>query len=241
MKKQIVLDTETTGFKPENGDRVIEIGAIELIDGKKTGRTLQLYINPEREIPEEAIKIHGITNDFIKDKPIFAKVVDEFIDFIKDAEILAHNAEFDIKFLNNELSLVNKGSLWNYAKMGTCTMKLDKKLFAKEKHHSLDAMCNRLEISNEHRQFHGALLDAELLAECYLKINTLYPQEIIESDLEQKNWKRPEIKRFENLKLKKIDLTDSEQQAHINYLTNLEKETKNISLFNKNNVKLKMV
>jgi DNA polymerase-3 subunit epsilon len=231
-KRQIVLDTETTGLKPENGHRIVEIGAVELIDNIKTGKTFQAYINPEMEMDEHVIKVHGITNEFLKDKPKFIDVADDFIKFITDSELVIHNADFDIKFLNKELNDINKGKIWDYIDNAICTLKLDRRLFAEEKKHKLDDICKRFDISTEHRTFHGALLDSELLAECFIKINNIYSANDIQADLEQTNWERPTIKRF-SIELPKIVLTQEEEIAHENYLKSQFEDKKIIPVFKK--------
>lgn len=165
--REIVLDTETTGFDPENGDRIIEIGCVELINHIPTGKHLQLYINPEREIPAEAIAIHGITNEFVKDKPTFAQVYTEFTEFVKDAILVIHNAEFDMKFINHELKKVGHPPIgWNLV---LDTLAMARKAFPGSPA-NLDALCRRFGIDNTERTYHGALLDSELLAEVYLEL-----------------------------------------------------------------------
>lgn len=168
MTREIALDTETTGFDPLTGDRIIEIGAVELINLLPTGRTCQLYINPEREIPAEAIAIHGITNDFVKDKPTFVECYSEFMDFIADDSILViHNAEFDMKFLNWELENIGHKPIgW---KRVVDTLIMARKKFPGSPA-NLDALCRRFNIDNTARSYHGALLDSELLAEVYLEL-----------------------------------------------------------------------
>ncbi len=166
--REIVLDTETTGFDPETGDRIIEIGAVELENHLPTGKTLQLYINPEREVPSDSIAVHGITNEFLRDKPVFSQVYSEFIDFIgDDSKLVIHNAEFDMKFINWELKGVGYPSIpWSRA--------LDTLMIARKKFPgspaNLDALCRRFGIDNSNRTYHGALLDSELLAEVYLEL-----------------------------------------------------------------------
>lgn len=167
MVREVVLDTETTGMDPAQGDRIVEIGCVELINHIPTGRTLQLYINPEREVPAEATAVHGITNEFLKDKPVFSQVYSEFVEFIKDARLVIHNAEFDMRFINWELKNVgHKAVSWS--------MVVDTLAMARKKYPgspaSLDALCRRFEIDNTERVFHGALLDSELLAEVYLEL-----------------------------------------------------------------------
>lgn len=230
MKRKIILDTETTGLKPEDGHRIVEIGAVEVINNQKTGKTYQVYINPERDIPQEAVDVHGLTYEFLKDKPKFAEVVEGFLDFVQDAELVIHNADFDIKFLNYELDRANKGKLWSYIKNATCTLKLDKRLFAEEKKHTLDAMCVRFNIDTSTRTFHGALLDSDLLADCFIKTNEMYSSEDIEADLEQSNWVRPEIKRY-NLSLPKVNVSEKEEQEHVQFLEALSKKEKVTPLF----------
>jgi DNA polymerase-3 subunit epsilon len=168
MIREIVLDTETTGMDPFKGDRIVEIGAVELIGHLPTGRTLQLYINPEREVPAEATAVHGITNEFLKGKPIFSQVFAEFLDFIgPDAKLIIHNAEFDMKFINWELK--NVGHTGIAAARVLDTLPMARKKFPGSPA-SLDALCRRFEIDNSNRTFHGALLDSQLLAEVYLEL-----------------------------------------------------------------------
>jgi DNA polymerase III subunit epsilon len=166
--RQIVLDTETTGLEPEAGHRVIEIGGVELIDRKPTGRHFHRYINPQREVDEGALSVHGITNEFLSDKPLFADVADELMAFLDGAELIIHNAPFDVMFLDYEL-----GRLPNLRKRveDKCTV-VDTLALARHKHpgqkNSLDALCRRYDVDNSQRELHGALLDAEILADVYL-------------------------------------------------------------------------
>ena len=167
MVREIVFDTETTGFEYAKGDRLIEIGAIELLNHMPTGKTYHQYINPEREVPEEVVKIHGLTYDFLKDFPTFDKVADEWLDFIKDAKLVAHNASFDMNFVNYELKQIGKPEMsWD-----NCidTLEIARNMFPGARC-SLDALCKRFEIDNSARTFHGALLDAQLLSEVYLEL-----------------------------------------------------------------------
>jgi DNA polymerase-3 subunit epsilon len=166
--RQIVLDTETTGIDPAQGHRVIEIGAVELIDRKLTGNHFHEYIQPERDIPQEAIEIHGITPEFLADKPVFAAIGPAFLEFIGTAELVIHNAPFDLGFLNTELRRMNQAHAMLEAQ---CTI-VDTLWLARRKHpgqkNSLDALCKRYGVDNTQRTLHGALLDAELLADVYL-------------------------------------------------------------------------
>ncbi|KTC69341.1 DNA polymerase III subunit epsilon [Legionella birminghamensis] len=165
--RQIVLDTETTGINHEAGHRIIEIGCVELLDRKLTGNHFHVYINPDREVDEGAFRVHGISTEFLQDKPRFKDIADEFLKFICDSELIIHNAPFDVGFINAELMhLKHPDKLNKYCNV------LDTLVMAKEKHpgqrNSLDALCKRYEIDNSHRQLHGALLDAEILALVYL-------------------------------------------------------------------------
>jgi DNA polymerase III subunit epsilon len=235
MKRQIVFDTETTGLKPEDGHRIVEIGAVELIDGKRTGRTYYTLLNPERHIPEEVVKVHQIDDAKVRNAPLFKHVADEFLAFIKDSELLIHNADFDIKFVNSELDRINKGKIWDYVKNATCTLKLSKRLFEEERSHSLDAMCKRfnIDLSQREEQGHGALLDCQLLADCYIEINNRHSAEDIEADLEQTNWVRPEVKRFNGLKLKKASISKKEELEHESFLSKLAEKENVTPVFNK--------
>jgi DNA polymerase-3 subunit epsilon len=167
---QITLDTETTGIEPLKGDRILEIGCVRL-NGRSVSEDpsfcLQIYINPERDIPEEVTAIHGITNEKVANCPKFAEIADRFIEFIRGAELLIHNAAFDVGFLNMELKRCGKGRLEDYCAKVTDTLELAHKRFP-GRHVSLDALCSLLDVDNSSRTFHGALLDAELLAEVYL-------------------------------------------------------------------------
>lgn len=168
--RQIVLDTETTGLEPSDGHKIIEIGCVELVDRKLTGNHYHQYLKPNREIDEGAIEVHGITNEFLEDKPLFEEVVDDFLAFVDGAELVIHNAPFDIGFLDYELKLLSakKGAMSDY-----CTV-LDTLTLARQMHpgqrNSLDALCKRYDIDNTHRDLHGALLDSEILADVYLRM-----------------------------------------------------------------------
>ncbi|MEO0442916.1 MAG: DNA polymerase III subunit epsilon [Pseudomonadota bacterium] len=166
--RQIVLDTETTGLEPSQGHRIIEIGCVELVNRKLTGRHYHQYIQPEREVEAQAIEVHGITNAFLDDKPLFADIVDEFMAFIKGAELIIHNAPFDIGFINHELTLFSG----DYSQVADYCRHIDTLVMAREKHPgqttNLDALCKRYTVDNSQRELHGALLDAEILADVYL-------------------------------------------------------------------------
>ena len=167
--RQIVLDTETTGLNPRTGDRVIEVGCVELKNRMLTGNNFHRYINPERDSEEGALAVHGLTTEFLRDKPKFAQIADELREYVKGAELIIHNAPFDLGFLNNEFKLLGLPPFVDH-----CSGVIDTLVNAKELHpgkrNSLDALCDRYGVSNSHRKLHGALLDAELLADVYLSM-----------------------------------------------------------------------
>jgi DNA polymerase III subunit epsilon len=167
--RQIVLDTETTGLSAENGDRIIEIGCVELVARKLTGNNRHFYLNPERDSHEDALKVHGISNEFLKDKPKFSAVAEELLEYLQDAEIIIHNAPFDVSFLNKELELIGRPPIKHCVAKVTDSLMMAKELFP-GKRNSLDALCDRLEVDNSGRTLHGALLDAELLADVYINL-----------------------------------------------------------------------
>ena len=167
--RQIFLDTETTGLNPESGDRIVEIGCIEMVNRRLTGETRHVYLNPERKGHEEAIKVHGLTDAFLADKPKFAEVADDILGFLQGADVVIHNAAFDVGFLNAELKRLGRPLFHNVAAKVTDTLLMARELFP-GKANSLDALCKRLEVDNTHRTLHGALLDAGLLAEVYIRL-----------------------------------------------------------------------
>jgi DNA polymerase III subunit epsilon len=165
--REIILDTETTGIDPEAGHRVIEIACLELTNHLPTGRKYQCYLNPEREVDSEAVQVHGLTTEFLKDKPLFTEVVSEFLAFIGDARLVIHNAEFDVKFLNAELTRLGFAPI--ALRRAVDTVQLARRKFPGQPA-SLDALCGRFNIDNTHRTLHGAMLDAELLSEIYIEL-----------------------------------------------------------------------
>ena len=167
--RQIVLDTETTGLSAEAGDRIIEIGCVELVARKLTGNNKHWYLNPERDSHEDALKVHGISNEFLRDKPKFAAVVDELMEYCAGAEIIIHNAAFDVAFLNKELELLGRAAFTGHVHRVTDTLAMAKEMYP-GKRNSLDALCDRLGVDNSSRTLHGALLDAELLADVYINL-----------------------------------------------------------------------
>ena len=180
MSRQIVLDTETTGLSAESGDRIIEIGCVELLNRKLTGNNLHFYVNPERDSHEDALRVHGLTTEFLRDKPKFAEVAEEILRYLEGAEIIIHNAAFDIGFLDKELERLGKPVFTSFVSEVTDTLAMAKELYP-GKRNSLDALCDRLGVDNSGRTLHGALLDAELLADVY--INLTRGQEALLIDL----------------------------------------------------------
>lgn len=218
--RQIILDTETTGISIAEGHRIIEIGCVELIDRVITGNTYHCYINPQREVEQEAIEVHGITNEFLVDKPVFPKIADEFLAFVTDAELIIHNAPFDVGFLNHELSMVP-------TKMPTieqvCQV-VDTLVMARDKYpgqrNSLDALCKRLGVDNKHREWHGALLDSELLAQVYLYMTGGQTQLFAEEQASVVEHDDVGIERIDQQRgaLKVIQPTEAEMTLHDDYL-----------------------
>jgi DNA polymerase-3 subunit epsilon len=167
--RQIFLDTETTGLSAEGGDRLIEIGCLEMVSRRLTGNDLHLYVNPERSSSEEAFKVHGLSDEFLADKPLFADVADQLLAYVAGAEVIIHNAAFDVGFIDAELRRTGRPGLREHAAMITDSLLLAREMFP-GKANSLDALCRRLEVDNTHRTLHGALLDAGLLAEVYIRM-----------------------------------------------------------------------
>jgi DNA polymerase-3 subunit epsilon len=167
--RQIFLDTETTGLSPATGDRIIEIGCVEMFSRRLTGRTLHFYLNPERASHEDALRVHGLTEEFLADKPLFAAVADELLVFLADAEVVIHNAAFDVGFLDAELDRIGRPAFAAHVREVSDSLLLARELFP-GKSNSLDALCKRFEVDNSARDLHGALLDAGLLAEVYLRM-----------------------------------------------------------------------
>lgn len=190
MLRQIVLDTETTGIGPEHGHKIIEIGCVELIDRRLTGNHFHTYLNPQRPVDEGAFRVHGISTEFLQDKPLFKDVVEVFWRYIDGAELIIHNAPFDVGFLNAELS----NATWSSAIHEVCRI-IDTLVLAREKHpgqrNNLDALCKRYDIDNSNRQLHGALLDAEILAHVYLAMTGGQAQLFLDADINTGNLQAP--------------------------------------------------
>lgn len=228
--RQVVLDTETTGLSADNGDRVIEIGCVELFNRKLTGQHLHLYLNPDRDSHEEALKVHGISNEFLKDKPRFEEVVDEFLNFVMDSELIIHNAPFDVGFLNKELERVNRPPLKKHVLSVVDTLSMAKEMYP-GKRNSLDALCDRLEVDNSSRTLHGALLDAELLAEVYVNMTRGQDALLIEEDARDDSGHQ-----IKNMDLTQFDLpvimaTTEELLKHEDVLTQLMKSSQGKSIW----------
>ena len=220
--RQIILDTETTGLNPATGDRIIEIGCVELVNRKLTGRTFHHYLNPRREIHEDAIKVHGITNDFLSDKPEFEVIADDLLAFIDGAEIIIHNAPFDVGFLNTELSRVGRQPLKQHVSQVLDTLVMAKELYP-GKRNSLDALCERLGVNHSARTYHGALLDAELLADVYIQLTR--GQEALLMDDHHNGTEGAETERldYSKLRLPVIEATAEELLDHERVLDEMDK------------------
>ncbi len=167
--RQIFLDTETTGLSPESGDRILEIGCVELVNRRRTGRDLHFYVNPQRASHEDALKVHGLSSDFLADKPVFEAIADELLEYLAGAEIVIHNAGFDVGFLNEELRRATRPPLQAHVAQVSDSLLMAREMYP-GKSNSLDALCKRLEVDNSARNLHGALLDAGLLAEVYIRM-----------------------------------------------------------------------
>jgi len=223
--KQIVLDTETTGLDPRHGHRIIEVACIEMENRRLTGHHLHKYINPEREIDEGAQAVHGISLEFLADKPKFADVVDEFLDFINGAELIIHNAPFDLGFLNAELARLDRVPVETLCNGVTDTLRMAKDLHP-GKRNSLDALCERYEIDNSQRTLHGALLDTELLAEVFLAMTRGQNTLMIEPDATPRTQSGKSGHAIERKPLLVRRASDAEIADHQRVLAAIDKETR---------------
>lgn len=230
--RQIFLDTETTGLSPDNGDRVIEIGCVELFNRKLTGHNKHYYLNPGRESHEEALKVHGITSEFLKDKPQFAAVADEFLGYLAGAEVIIHNAAFDLGFLDKELSLIGRAPLKSAVSSVVDTLVMAKEMFP-GKRNSLDALCSRLDVDNSGRTLHGALLDAELLADVYINMTRGQDALLMESSAEVKSVVRRIEVDLTTLNLQVLAANDLELLAHDEVLRQVDKSSDGKTLWRK--------
>ena len=223
--RQIVLDTETTGLEPTQGHRIIEIGCVELINRRMTDNRFHMYLNPDREIDQGAIDIHGITNEFLADKPHFDEIVDDFLNFIRGAELVIHNAPFDVGFINHELAKIEK----NQKVEDICSV-LDSLVLARKMHpgqkNNLDALCKRYDINNAHRELHGALLDAEILSDVYLAMTGGQTRLSLDgSSQDSENADVEQIRPLSNSRppLRVISASNAELEAHEERLDAIDK------------------
>jgi len=239
--RQIVLDTETTGLEPSHGHRIIEIGCVELLDRKLTGNTFHKYINPQgKKVDQGALEVHGITDEFLSDKPCFDDIYDEFLEFVKDSELIIHNAPFDVGFINHELALLEEKSGRAIEKIDVSCSILDSLKLARDNHpgqkNNLDALCRRYSIDNSNLQLHGALLDSEILADVYLAM-TGGQTSLTLDDAYGGTVGAEAIRRLDsNRSALKIQMPSSEEvNSHEAYLEMLEKKSGKAPLWNENN------
>ncbi len=220
--RQIFLDTETTGLSPESGDRIIEVGCVEMVSRRLTGHNKHFYINPERKNSEEAVKVHGLTDEFLADKPVFAAIGDELMEYLAGAEIIIHNAAFDVGFLNEELRRLGRPPFTQHVGKITDSLLMAREMFP-GKSNSLDALCRRLEVDNSNRTLHGALLDAGLLAEVY--INMTRGQDSLVIDTEEAGGVVLSVDAVDlsAFTLPVLLATDTESSAHEAVLADLDK------------------
>jgi len=224
--RYVFLDTETTGLDPALGHRIVEIAAVEVCNRRLTDRHFHRYLNPGRESDEGALRVHGLTREFLQDKPMFQDVCSEFLEFIADAEIFIHNAPFDVGFINHELDLIRFDPMQNH-----CLQIIDTLVLAKELHpgkrNNLDALCERYQIDNSHRTLHGALLDAELLAEVYLAMTRGQESLLMESDAPaSQQADNSTASRVENLALIVQPATQAELELHSRLVERINDESK---------------
>ncbi len=230
-KRQLILDTETTGFEPSEGHRLIEFAALEMIDRKLTGNNLHVYINPERDIPVEATNVHGITLDMVQDKPVFAEYVDQIIEFISDADLIIHNAKFDIKFLDFQFEQSGRKDTLAYVDEVIDSLAIARRKFPGAKN-NLDALCDRFRVDRSNRGYHGALIDCELLYHVYLGLT----KEQISLLGDEKANKKITYAKLDTAKyhLKSAVVSEHELQEHLHYLKALDKASNgNCLWFNK--------
>lgn len=221
--RQIILDTETTGLEPEQGHRIVELAAVEYINRRPTGNNFHKYLNPERDSDERALEIHGLTTDFLRDKPSFAHISEEFIAYVGGAELIIHNASFDLAFLNAELARCNASSMADICPQVIDTLKLAKDLHP-GKRNNLNALCERYEVDNSQRTLHGALLDAQLLGEVYLAMTR--GQETLLMDIAPTAQTEARRAQSGKIKLQVVKANAEEVEAHQTYLDKMKKDSK---------------
>lgn len=234
--RQIVLDTETTGLSAQDGDRIIEIGCVELLNRKLTGNNRHFYLHPEdRAIHEEALRVHGITLDFLADKPVFAQVADDLRDYLQGAQLIIHNAPFDIGFLNAEFARLGWGAVTDLTGDVIDTLVMAKEMYP-GKRNGLDALCDRLDVDNSGRTFHGALLDAELLADVYINLTRGQNALVIETDNtttpSTHGQSRPHVD-LSGIELPVLHPSVHELQAHEALLLDLDEASKKQTIWRK--------
>ena len=218
--RQAMLDTETTGLDPKLGHRIIEIAAVEMVNRRLTGNHYHCYLNPDREIDAGAQQVHGISAEFLQDKPRFKDVVEEFIAYVNGAELVIHNAPFDVGFLNHELGMIQRERINHFCPSVIDTLKMAKEVHPGQKN-NLDALCRRYQVDNSARTLHGALLDAELLAEVYLALTR--GQETLNIEMEEVTVASALEQRVGQRELIVLKATPEELEAHQNYLEALDK------------------
>lgn len=227
--RQIFLDTETTGLDPKSGHRIVEIAAVEMCDRQLTGRHFHYYLNPERESDAGALQIHGLTREFLQDKQKFREICEVFLEFIENAELLIHNAPFDVGFIDHELGLNKLPPLKNYCAEITDTLMLAKELHP-GKRNNLDALCERYQVDHSKRVLHGALLDAELLAEVYLAMTRGQESLLMELDIAPLAVDTAAM--IENLHLIVLPASERELELHAQQLEKIDRESKGQCLWN---------
>ena len=232
MSRLIVLDTETTGLSAEGGDRIIEIGCVELLNRKLSGNNLHYYLNPERDSHEDALRVHGISNEFLRDKPKFAAIADELLDYLNGAEVIIHNAAFDVGFLNKELQLAQRPPLKAVVAKVVDTLAMAKEMYP-GKRNSLDALCDRLGVDNSGRTLHGALLDAELLADVYIYMTRGQDALLVESIEEEVSTRTEEAFDWKSLDLPVLRANEQELAAHESVLLQLDKASNGQTVWRK--------
>ena len=220
--RQVFLDTETTGLSPESGDRILEIGCIELVNRRLTGRDLHFYVNPQRASHEDALKVHGLSDEFLADKPLFASIADELLEFVAGAEIIIHNAGFDVGFLDEELRRLGRPKFPGCVAQVTDSLLMARAMFP-GKANSLDALCKRLEVDNSNRSLHGALLDAGLLAEVYIRMTRGQNSLVIDAGDLSAAQAALEAIDFSRLDLRVIAASTDELGAHESLLRDIDK------------------
>ena len=230
MSRQIVLDTETTGLSAENGDRVIELGCVELLNRKLTGNDLHIYFNPERESHEEALKVHGLTTDFLRDKPKFATLANDVVEYLRNAELIIHNAAFDVGFLNKEFELVGLPPLRSFVGEVTDTLAMAKAVYP-GKRNSLDALCDRFGVDRSNRTFHGAKLDAQLLADVYINLTRGQDALLIDATTDEPAIGTVIVVDLRSFVLPVLRAADHELAIHEELLLQLDKSSKGRTLF----------